>query len=166
MWKSSRVSAGGLIGKRAKRASHASRKARPFGRLRAGCFARLAQIPFGFAQGRLSLREERLLGMTRRGGFPLEWKCARIELIGGSGTWSADDYAAGQSACDPREKVWLAEPAAVLSDSRSINLALHAGLRTDCLAGRIVRPERTPPALVFARLVVVHHENDLVAGEG
>jgi len=26
--------------------------------------ARLAQIPFGFAQGRLSLREERLFGMT------------------------------------------------------------------------------------------------------
>jgi len=32
------------------------------GRLRH--IARLAQIPFGFAQGRLSLRKERLLGMT------------------------------------------------------------------------------------------------------
>src|SRR5271155_1088517 len=40
----------------------------PFGALRllrAGSFARLAQIPFGFAQGRLSRRKERLFGMTR-----------------------------------------------------------------------------------------------------
>jgi hypothetical protein len=28
------------------------------------CVARLAQIPFGFAHGRLSRRKERLLGMT------------------------------------------------------------------------------------------------------
>jgi len=40
---------------------------RPFGALRllrAGSFARLAQIAFGFAQARLSPRKERLFGMT------------------------------------------------------------------------------------------------------
>jgi hypothetical protein len=37
---------------------------RSSGLLRAGCFARLAQIPFDFVQGRLSPRKERLFGMT------------------------------------------------------------------------------------------------------
>jgi len=55
-----------LMRKRAKRAIIASQRPRPFGKLRAGSFARLAQIPFGFAQGRLSGRKERLFGMTRR----------------------------------------------------------------------------------------------------
>jgi hypothetical protein len=42
--------------KRAKRAITASQRTRRV--------ARLALIPFGFAQGRLSLGEERLFGMT------------------------------------------------------------------------------------------------------
>jgi hypothetical protein len=45
-----------LIRKLAKRAIIGAPKTRPF--------ARLAQIPFGFAQGRLSLRKERLFKMT------------------------------------------------------------------------------------------------------
>jgi hypothetical protein len=49
---------GSLIGKRAKRAIIASRKERRF--------ARLAQIPFDCAQGKISLRKETLLRMTIR----------------------------------------------------------------------------------------------------
>ena len=47
-----------FIRKRAKRAIIASQKARRT--------AGLAQIPFDFAQGRLSLRKKRLLGMTKK----------------------------------------------------------------------------------------------------
>jgi hypothetical protein len=49
---------------RAKRASIVSQKARPFDFAQGRLLARLAQIPFGIAQGRLSRRKERLLGMT------------------------------------------------------------------------------------------------------
>jgi hypothetical protein len=54
-----------LIRKQAERAVYVSQRARHI--------ARLAQIPFDFAQGRLSLRKERLLGMTNKlwdGGLP------------------------------------------------------------------------------------------------
>ena len=50
---------------RAKRAIIVSQRTRHIGRL--------PQIPFDFAQGRLSLRKERLLGMTNKlwdGGLP------------------------------------------------------------------------------------------------
>jgi hypothetical protein len=49
------------IRKRAKRAIIASRR---YLLESARRFARLAQIPFGFAQGKLSRRKERLLRMT------------------------------------------------------------------------------------------------------
>jgi hypothetical protein len=55
-----------LVRKRAKRALNVSQKPRHI--------ARLPRIPFGFAQGRLSPRKERLLRMTiklhHRQGFP------------------------------------------------------------------------------------------------
>src|SRR5271169_50802 len=109
--------------------------------------------------------------MTRKGGFPLEWKCAGREfiIIGGSrrrrGS-GAGGCGAAESARDSREEVRVVEPAAVVFDSRSADLAVHAGSRNTGAAGWIVRSQRTAVALVFADLVVAHHENGLVSGEG
>jgi len=44
---------------------------------------RLAQIPFGFAQGRLSLRKERSLGTTMRAEFAEKGRGVRGECVGG-----------------------------------------------------------------------------------